>query len=118
MVVVEHSEYPVKNRMVELPYPDVDAENSMDDIENETVDHVAYCRSYSPLVVEAIESAVGGLGLCLLLRSGREIRLQHPFSFTRRKWSAKFIAIGVEGPCLARAHHCRIWKVLSVKGWE
>ena len=54
VVVVQHCEGMIHNRMVHLSYPYIYAEHGVDDAEDQAVDEMADCGSYSLLVVETI----------------------------------------------------------------
>jgi hypothetical protein len=97
VVMIQHCQYLIHNGMVGLPKPNVDAEESMDDTEDQAVDEMSNGRADSLLVVEAHMSAIGRLLAVLLCRVSWEIWLQHALAFLRGQLVAIASAVGVEG---------------------
>lgn len=79
MVIVQHGERAIQQGMVDLPAPNGDTEDDVDQIEQQAVHNVSHGRSHTLAVVEAwatVGAAAGGGG--------------RPFRHVRFAWEVRF----------------------------
>lgn len=109
VVVVQHRQYTIDNRMVGLSEADVDAEDGVDDAEDEAMNEMPYRWAYALLVVEADVPGAGVVGGGLFCGLVGEVGSHHLLPLRDRQMAAFLIAAGVEGSRLATADHCEVW---------